>query len=200
MESSTKTANMTSRTRIPLQDIAYITNGYSFRTSIQSKAGSTGFVLQAADIQAPQISVEGLTLYDTSSFSSDRLLQDGDIVLSAKLSLKSAVYRGQDSIIPNSSVVVIRIHDKRYIPEYISFGLNSKPLYHAMKNLSIGHTHRSIRIGDIRSISLPQISLSDQQELLEQSLRVDELKRMYALKGQYLDAVRDAFFINLMTQ
>ena len=178
-----------------LDTIAQVTNGYSFRSRIEADPEAQGFVLQAADVREEGICLADLTPYNTADFSLERLLQEGDVVFADKLSFKAAVFRSPEkesaSVLPSSSVVVIRLMHRRVLPEYLALVLNSSSMQRYFQSVSIGHTHRTIRIDEIRSIEIPEIPQVKQQELIALAQSIQTQKAYNDQKNLYLDQLLD---------
>ncbi len=169
-----------------LDSIAQVQQGYTFRTKVLPQPDAQGFLLQAGDIRHRYIQTSALTPFETADFDTNRLLQDGDVVLASKLSFAVSVYRGWDEIIPNSSIVVIRPDQDQIIPEFLALVLSSQSVQKHFSSVSIGQYHRSIRIQDIRGLVLPDTSIVKQQEIVDFASNIAKQQEAYQMKTEYL--------------
>ena len=97
------------------------------------------------------------------------LLKDGDVLFSAKGSKNfAAVYEGHNpAAVASTSFFVIRLNDKRILPEYFAWFLNSQVTQSLLKGQAIGTSIPSISKQVLENLEMAVPSIEIQKAILQ---------------------------------
>ena len=171
-----------------LRDLVEIRSGYTFRESIGKLPSGNTEVFQSGDLgddidfaNRPCVAFPG---------NASHLLQDGDILISARGILKAYIYHSGTPAVASSSILVLRTRQSHVLPEYISAFFNSVAGLKAYFRLASSNTLTTITKADLGEINIPDIPLTDQQALGKLVDTIDTERRRLEEKMIYLNHIR----------
>src|SRR5579883_2600296 len=130
--------------QLPLGNIAEIQTGYSFRGAVKGEGRGTA-VVQARDIAGLYCSGAGLPRVE-QPLAANRLLRDGDILLTSRGSFRASVAKFAVPTVASSSLYVLRITDDSILPEFLALYLNSPAAQAYFKQNAKGATIQSVSV------------------------------------------------------
>jgi restriction endonuclease S subunit len=126
---------------------------------------------------------------DTMLFKRSKFLQSGDVLLTTRGDIKSAVFRGKRKVLPHASLVVIRLTEKSVIPEFLALYFTSPAMQKYLERISVGEILQALRLPDIRNIDIPQVSIEQQQQAVAMFQNIQAQKTSYQEIVQNLDKI-----------
>lgn len=178
-----------------LRDIAEIRAGYPFRGSVPAVQDGNCAVVQPKNLSAPAIT-DGTPLarFNAERLKPAHLLKNNDVLLSSRGEFKASLFMSKHQTVASSSIFVVSVADRRFLPEYIVMYLNSKQGQAQMNSRQGTATVKAIVRSQIERLSVPllplktQVALSQaffllkkERELSERLLNRKELMIEYAL-------------------
>ena len=169
-----------------LRDIAEIRAGYPFRGSVPAVQDGNCAVVQPKNLSAPAIT-DGTPLarFNAERLKPAHLLKNNDVLLSSRGEFKASLFMSKHQTVASSSIFVVSVADRRFLPEYIVMYLNSRQGTATVK---------AIVRSQIELLSVPPLPLKTQtalsqaffllkkeRELSEELLNRKELMIEYAL-------------------
>lgn len=148
--------------------IKSISYGYSFREKVEGNLLGNVYVLQAKDVQINNLSKETAIKIKTEDVKKKFILQNNDILLTSKGRFSACVFHdtSKDVFIASSGLFVIKISSSNYVPEYISIFLNSNKGQYQITSKLETMTIPSLTKESLLTIEIPDISIEEQQKLV----------------------------------
>jgi restriction endonuclease S subunit len=168
-----------------LNSLAEITTGFTFRTSIKDEAGKTA-VLQAKNFTNFEIDYSKLPKVNYN-FDADRLLKNGDILLTSRGSFRSAVHQSNYPTVASSSLYVIRLRDAECMPEFLALYLNSTYGQSYLNQNATGAAIKSVSIRDLKLMAVPQIPIERQKCVIALSHNIEKQISLIKAKESILN-------------
>ena len=173
---------------IKLEETVDIVIGHTMTRSVKMQLDDAGvFILQSRDIKG------GLYFSNTSSLKevnilnpqSSAFLQDGDIVLTGRMSqgadVKVSIFKNSTSkkrVLATSSLFILRIKNPTLLPEYIVMFLNSTEGQKRLKRVLTQGTIQSISSKQLKNIKIPVASLKEQKLLVQLGVNLLEQQKI----------------------
>lgn len=125
--------------RKPLHSLVEIRTGHTFRSKIEEDPNGRVRILQIKDLKGrPEIFASELPFLKGSDLKDAALLKPSDIVLPARGEYyKTALLKGEGSVVASSQLFVLGSRIKDVMPEYLGWYLNQSAAQHYFL------THRS---------------------------------------------------------
>lgn len=180
----------------PIQNIANIVTGYTFRGAIKEFRNSGLFVLQSRNINNALYIAEDTLIETKDDIShSKAFAKDRDVVIGTRGFFKAAVLKSSKRIIASSSVYLFRIKpSKNCLPEYLSIYLNSPIGQRNLLSLSTSSAIRHIKKKDLESISVPLLPLDQQQKIVDLFNNIKEQEKILKRKNEVHKQILNATF------
>lgn len=153
---------------VKLKVYCNIFSGYSFRHSLQMNENHEIRVINLKDVNPVNNEINYSNLYTTDDFpgSSRHILQDGDILVTARGNDNGAVlFQKHDSALPviaAGAIIVIRPMIEYLIPAYLAWYLNIKDSQLFFKRSQVGTTVRNLSIGTLLDFEIKVPTLQKQ--------------------------------------
>lgn len=155
-----------------IKDFAEIIPGYSFRGSIVEDPAGEYLVLQAKDISMGDYISDSasFTRIFSSNIRKPVLLKTNDIVITSRGrgpgSFKAAIFKSAiASVIPSSSLIVIRLKNNLLVPEFVVSYLNSNQGQSVILKSVTGGVFQTLLRKDLAEIEIP-VPSTDKQKLI----------------------------------
>lgn len=171
-----------------LYEIANIRSGYSFRVKIIDVDDGKLSVIQAGDVKGIYINEKDLVRID-EDYSPDRLCQNNDILLTSRGTFRAGLGRFGRPTIASSSLFVIRIVSKDFLPEYVAIYLNSETAQYYLDQNAKGATIQSISIDDLKNLPIPYITLENQRVIVDLQRNVEQQNSLLRRKQIVMDRI-----------
>lgn len=171
-----------------LNELVEIRSGYTFRESIGNLPDGETEVFQSGDLN-DDIDVANRPLIAFPGHTS-HLLQEGDILVSARGVLKAYIYRGKKPSVASSSILILRTKQLQATPEYIAAFFNSSAGIKAYLRLASSNALPTITKANLGEIDIPDIPTKSQQALGKLIDTIDTERRQLEEKLLYLDHIR----------
>lgn len=159
-----------------LRGIATISTGYSFRSRLKHDPNGDTYVIQMGDID-PLYGVKFAQLVKIRlKEKHDRfLLQNNDILMVSKGNNLNAYSLNwmKDRIIAVNSLITIRIEESAYLPDYVTWYLNSPKVQHFIQQVAAGTGTPNLSKKLLSEIDIPFIN-PEKQKLIG---KIDVSKR-----------------------
>ena len=153
-----------------IKDLAKISLGYSFRTALVDDTKGNILVIQPKNIlDTGALDLNNCTKSHMSPLKENMMLKDKDVLLTIRGKFISAVFRKfkNKKHMTTSSILAIRIINKKFYPEYVSLFLNSQEGKKRLNSLILLTTIFSINKENVSNIMIPDMSLEKQRQLIE---------------------------------
>jgi len=172
-----------------LKEIAEIKSGYSFRRRIEHQEDGYLFVVTGRDIGNNfYLEKENLTKID-KEVHQDKLVQQGDILLSVRGKFKAVVSNVQGNLIAASSVYVLRVNRDVLLSEYLALWLNARVGQAEINKKVTGATIKIILKKDLENIKIKVPDLTTQREIVEFYKTTEELKNKLRAKSEKIENI-----------
>lgn len=170
---------------IKLGQLATLRSGVTVRNRVIDDPKGKYHLIQFRDIDRATYSITGSTPMDGSAYANKHLLQEGDLLFTAKGAYNNAfLFRNQyPNALAASIFTVIRVVPQLILPGYLAWYINSPAAQHALERLKGGSAIPSINSKDLRDLPIPLPSLDKQRSIAE---LVDLLEREEALHLQLI--------------
>ncbi len=171
---------------IKLEEIAEIKTGYTFKTALSEYQNGNTIILQAGDISNNDWSKCNKIKLDNIENHS---LKDGDVLLSVRGSFVVKVFRKiKNPVVASSSVLIIRLKNKTFNPEYLKIYLESKDGQKQIETLSSGSI-KSISKKNLSQIKIPIVSNKKQQEIIQINQRFNKYIELIETKQELIQKI-----------
>lgn len=171
-----------------LNEIATTQSGYSFRGRIVHSDNGNAGVVQAKDISRLYVD-EGSITRVSLDLASDRFIQEGDVLLTARGSFRAGVAKFQKPAIASASLFLIRVTDKTILPEYLAIYLNSEGAQYYFSQNAKGATIQSVAVSDLQNITVPVIPLESQQVIVDLQRNIEAQRSLLNRKQDIINEV-----------
>lgn len=164
--------------------IKSISYGYSFREKIEGDIFGNVFVLQAKDVQVGKLNKETASTIKLENLKEKFVLQNDDILLTNKGRFSACVFKNNtnDMFITSSGLFVIKLSSNAYTPEYIAMFLNSNKGQGQINSRLETMTIPSLTKDSLLAIEIPDISIEEQQQLVELNKALSEYEILVSKK------------------
>ncbi len=189
-------------------DLADISSGYTFRGSVENDPKGQVFVVQAKNISIDKdiLGVSDFITISNKTLRNPYFLKANDILLvsrgSGGGSFRSTVFRSDvDSVMPSSSLHVIRIKDVTVLPKYISLYINSKEGQKAISQIVTGASYiQSLLVNNLIELNIPIPSLHTQKTIIALHENILDQERVHKRKQEIQKTIINASFTNLINK
>lgn len=180
-----------------LNQIADILSGYSFRMSVAKMPQGKTLVIQSQDLLPNSINfdLESLQKVNTDDLETLAFLKKGDVLVASKGNSTVGYFDENLDAIATSSILVVRVNNKKLIPKYLAIYLSSPEGQKELEKISIGAYIKGISKSQLERLNIPVpdieyqkriISLYDnivkQKDLLDRKKDINENILNYAVK------------------
>lgn len=154
-----------------LADIATIRNGLAFRGRIEHDEEGDARVLQASDlVKHPAVDADQLVCVSLGKKASRYQLRSDDIVFSARGQRQIAYQPNYEltsglPIITASGLIMITANQKKVLPTYLHWVLNTKPVQHRIAQYTEGSNLTFISDKNLADIEIPLPTLQAQKKI-----------------------------------
>lgn len=173
---------------LQLSAVASIQTGYSFRTKVVGVDSGKLGVIQAKDISGLYVDESNVARID-QGYAETRIQQDGDVLLTSRGSFRAGVSKFRKPTIASSSLFVIRLTSKHFLPEYVAIYLNSEAAQYYFLQSAKGATIQSLSIDDLRNLNLPYMTLENQRIIINLQRNIEDQNRLLKRKQEIIDRV-----------
>ena len=160
-----------------LADIATVRNGFAFRGRIEHDDDGDTRVLQASDlVQYPAVKAEQLICVSLGNKASRYRLCTDDIVFSARGQRQIAYQPNYEPdneagprlpIITASGLIMITANQKKVLPAYLHWMLNTKPVQHRISQFTEGTNLTFISEKNLADVEIPLPALAKQKKIAQ---------------------------------
>lgn len=172
-----------------LYELVSMRSGYSFRAALSSYEQGSTEVIQAKDLgddfevsPRPKIAFQG---------GKKHLLQDGDILVSARGVSRAVVYRGHaNRAVASSSVFVLTPVAVTADSDAIALYLNSRVGVKELVRLSSGASLQMITKENLGALEVPEIPVEHMKLLSEAIDTIDRYRKLLLDKQEQLERLR----------
>ncbi|PIR78637.1 MAG: hypothetical protein COU28_00600 [Candidatus Magasanikbacteria bacterium CG10_big_fil_rev_8_21_14_0_10_36_16] len=184
-----------------LHNLANIYSGYSFRGAVKNEKDGSHKVVQVRDIESDTsiINTQNLVQLNFDEKTHSPLLQNNDILLSSRgtdnAGLKVGIFYGEEkNIVATSSLFIIRITNKKILPEYLLYYLNSFYGQKDLKSIMMGATIKTISKKELAEMKIPIIETERQKILIDIMKNLIKQKQLHRQKINLLNILTDNIF------
>ena len=171
-----------------LGEVAEIHSGYSFRGAVIDVETGVS-VVQARDIDGLYVKADELPQV-LQHFSSSRMLNHGDVLLTARGSFRAAIVGFDKLAVASSSLFVLRLKDSSYLSEFLALYLSSSQAQSYLVQSAKGATIQSLSVNDLAGLSIPVVSKERQKLIVGLQQNVEAQTSLLRSK---LDIVNDIY-------
>jgi restriction endonuclease S subunit len=170
----------------------YIKDVCHIQTGLFAKLNGNGDVKYLQPKYFDEYGQLNTTLYPelvAENISQKHFLNEGDVLFAAKGTKNFAtVFEDYDSpTVASTSFFIIRLEDKRLLPSYLAWILNSQPIQAILKGLAKGTGIPSISKEVLENLEIAIPSL----EVQECILKITKLRKREKLLKQQIEALRE---------
>lgn len=189
--------------KVFLKSLAEILTGYTFRGAIEEGESGNIFVLQGKNISSfGEIEGKMSQTFLPQKLRTSAFVEKNDILLSARGIFRSAVWKEKkESILASSSLFILRLREKKVLPEYLALYLNSFKGQQELQKITSGSSIATLSRKELQEISIPIPSLEAQQKILgfmeNWKKRKTLLEKKLSLHQGIADGVLSHFFSSL---
>lgn len=188
-----------------LSQLADIVSGYTFRGSIENDPKGDVFVLQAKNILPNQdiSNTDDFTKISGSAIRNPYFLEYNDILLvsrgSGLGSFRTTVFDSKaPSVMPSSSVHVLKIKDVTVLPKYISLYLNSEAGQKALLQITTGGSYiQSLSIKNLTELKIPIPPIHVQKSIIALHENIQAQEKILERKNELKRIIINATFTNI---
>jgi len=154
-----------------LADIATVRNGLAFRGRIEHEDDGDTRVLQASDlVKYPVVGAGQLVCVSLGKKASRYQLRTDDIVFSARGQRQIAYLPNYESdsglpIVTASGLIMITANQKKVLPTYLHWVLNTAPVQHRISQYTEGSNLTFISEKNLADVDIPLPSLAAQKKI-----------------------------------
>lgn len=154
-----------------LADIATIRNGLAFRGRIEHDEEGDTRVLQASDlVKYPVVDADQLVCVSLGKKASRHQLRSDDIVFSARGQRQIAYKPNYEltsglPIVTASGLIMITANQKKVLPTYLHWVLNTRPVQHRIAQYTEGSNLTFISDKNLADIEIPLPALQAQKKI-----------------------------------
>lgn len=185
---------------VPLEKLARILTGYTFRTRIEDDPGGSFRVIQGKDIRPDcSLNVDNLTpihLPDRSNADPEKWVKPGDVLLMTRGEYNYAVpiqVSFPPTVTQNSFCTLRVIEGAEIYPDYLATILNQPALQAQLKSLRSGSSIPNITLGALKQLKIPVPPLHFQAEIVKLARAIREEKsltdQIHSARLRQLDAL-----------
>jgi restriction endonuclease S subunit len=173
-----------------LKDIAKsLRSGYQFREQIQSKPEGKFQVIQMKDINNDNSlsSEAGFIRVDIDLHDKGLLIENGDILFRARgnNNFASVVKGINDKTIAPAYFFIIKVNEKKVIPEYAAWYINQKPVQSYLKTNATGSNVPLINKKVLEELELVIPDMETQKKVVEiYTLSLKEIRLLEDIKNR----------------
>lgn len=177
-----------------LADIAMIQNGLAFRGRIEKDHDGDTRVLQASDlVKYPVVGADQLVCVTLGKKANRYRLRTDDIVFSARGQRQIAYrpnYKSEDEpgsglpIVTASGLIKISANQKKVLPTYLHWVLNTKQVQHRISQFTEGTNLTFISEKNLADVEIPLPSLASQK-------KIAQLIDLHTKRAQLREALAD---------
>lgn len=144
-----------------------ISSGYSFRTKVKHEAKGDLAVIQLKDLENNyQTLGQELTMVSSDKVPEKYLLQKGDVLFISKGANNFAIVFQEDfKAVAVSAFFVLRADEKKVLPEYLAWFINSKPAQQFLKGNRAGTYIPNVNKDTLMSLQVKLPSLEKQKQI-----------------------------------
>ncbi|MEA3450118.1 MAG: restriction endonuclease subunit S [Patescibacteria group bacterium] len=155
--------------KLPINQIAEISTGFPFRSSINNVLGDEVKVIQAKDIKTGiLVDLDNLISVEDQNFQQRFYVKKDDVLLSARGIFHASVVCGEvENVIASFSVYILRVASKKVKPEYLAIFFNSMYGQKVLSERSIGAAIRTILRRHLEDMIITVPSLEKQQQIID---------------------------------
>ena len=160
-----------------LAEIATIRNGLAFRGRIEHDDDGDTRVLQASDlVQYPVLGADQLVCVSLGKKSNRYQLRTDDVVFSARGQRQIAYRPNFESddesgaglpIVTASGLIMITANQKKVLPTYLHWVLNTKPVQHSISQFTEGTNLTFISEKNLADVEIPLPALAEQKKIAQ---------------------------------
>ena len=152
-----------------LKNIAKTIAGYTFRKALQENTDGGMFVIRAKDISDELYIDKGnLIRIDFQEHKTKAFVKKNDIIISVRGKFKAGIIRDSiKNIIASSSVYILRLEDKKILPEYLTIYFNSRAGQSELKKIATGTIIKTILRKELEDIKITIPKLHTQNKIIE---------------------------------
>ncbi len=190
-----------------IKDVAKVISGYTFRKAMEPDKNGNILVFQAKNISQGELvsNTEELTKIKHEIFGYKNYIKESDILLVSRGmksgSFRSAVYIAKDkNVIASSSVHIIRVTDKKILPEYLSLYLNSQEGQKSLSEEISGSYIGSLPRKRLEEIKIPIPDLKKQKAIIDLYRNIKEQEKITNRKKQIKETIINSTFKNLINK
>lgn len=156
---------------IELNKLVTIQTGYSLKSKMVDDPNGQIQLVQPKDIDSISNNISGTQVTeDVLGSYHNQLIQDGNIGLSNKgLNIKSVLFNMNDLERPtilSSSFFILRIQDRKIIPQYLHWYLQQETTLDRLKSMFTGSTVPTLSKKSLIQLKVPIVSLEDQMRIM----------------------------------
>lgn len=177
----------------PLQNIAQIIAGYTFRTTLPHQQNGDFLVVQAKNILSDGTVDElGLVPIANDNYRTTAFVQKWDVLISVRGNLRAGIlHSGHQHVLAASSVNIIRCQSKEVLPDYLAIYLNSEPVQKILAQKVVGSSVSSILKKDLAELPIKIPDLNTQQKIIQLEHGKRDLEKLLSRKIQLLSNITD---------
>lgn len=181
---------------VKLKDIAEIQNGYQERVGFDEYTDKKYRLIQSKNVSASKcIDYEGLEELTVNRTPDPYLVKKSDILFCSRGGNNAACTVSEDyqNLIAGHSLFILRLTDKRFIPEFVKYWLNSKRAKHYFASRNIGAVISFVNKSVLGNLELPllsknkQLSIAEYNELINK--QSDIYNRLISKREQLLESI-----------
>lgn len=151
-----------------LSEIAEIKAGYSFRNAVSSIENGDLPVIQFKDVNSLELKdLSKCALISSQKIKDSSLLKYNDILLSNRGNYKSTVFKSDKKCIASGVFFIIKVKNKKILPEYISTFLNLSEGQKVLYGIENKSGVNAITKSALEQIDIPLIPLKKQKNLID---------------------------------
>jgi restriction endonuclease S subunit len=179
-----------SQTLATLDQVAEINSGMTIRDRDDLLAVGTVRVIQLRSFNESTLNLDDVDYLDRAMPAKKSLLEPGDLVVRSRGRFAVGLFAGDElPTVAGAPLLVIRLRDGVFLPEYVAWYLNETPEARAHWGRAWqGTSAPAITIADLRRIELPIPSIETQRRIAEAAALV---QHQHQLERQLADKRRD---------
>ena len=170
---------------VKLKEVSEIVSGYYFRTSVANFDTGDIMLIQPSDLD--DFNIEKLITIDAPKTK----LKKGDILLSNRGKFRAMVMDKDGDFIFPSSIFMIRLKSKKYLPGFISSYINSDSGQAQLLFLSSGAYIPNLTKISLDDFELPDVTLDYQSRIAEIDSDLTKYRRATNQKSNLLENIKN---------
>lgn len=173
-----------------LKDIVSISLGYSFRGKIENDERGNISVVNAKDIKDNFIISNKIELIKINHPEyQDRLIREGDILLSNRGYFKASVFDLDKNTIGASSIYILKLKSDIILSEYLAIWINSRYGQNKINKNTTGSMIKTILRSDLENLKIDIPKLKEQEKIIELYKNKIELKKKLEEKEKIIENI-----------